>query len=162
MDSHHITLDAVMEPTNDARALVDELEAALAAEYTPEQRHGFAIEALFEPNVRFTIARRGGFAVGCCGVAFFDEYAELKRMFVREVARGSGVADALLAHVELVVAARGVLLLRLETGVRQTAALRFYERSGFVRTEKFGAYRTMCPAAIATSVFMEKRVISPP
>ncbi len=160
MTGSPLLIERVAEPSADARALVGELEAALAAEYPPAQRHGYAIEALFEPAVQFFIARREGRAVGCCGVAFFDDFAELKRMFVRDDARGEGIADALLVHVESAVAARGVRLLRLETGVRQFAALHVYERAGFVRTDVFGSYRTMSASSIATSVFMEKRAPS--
>jgi ribosomal protein S18 acetylase RimI-like enzyme len=68
------------------------------------------------------------------------------------------VADVLLAYVETVTIAHEIASLRLETGVRQIAALRFYERAGFVRTTPFGAYITMSPEATATSIFMEKRL----
>jgi hypothetical protein len=43
------------------------------------QRHGLSIEQLFEPHVRFFVARLDGLAVGCGGVAFFNDYAEVKR-----------------------------------------------------------------------------------
>ncbi len=126
--------------------------------YPPEQRHGFAIEALLQPDIRFFLARDTRSIIGCCGVAFDDGYAELKRMFVRDAARETGVADALLAHIEAVTRARDIACLRLETGARQIAALRFYERAGFVRRNAFGTYVTLTPEAIATSIFMEKRL----
>ena len=50
----------------------------------------------------------------------------------------------------------GLVLLRLETGTRQTAALTFYRRAGFQPCAAFGAYATMAAPAIATSVFLEK------
>ena len=155
--SEHM-IEHVTAPTDEARTLVDELEATLAAEYPAEQRHGFAIEALFRPGVHFFLARDTRSAIGCCGVAFDDGFAELKRMYVRDAARANGVADALLAHVEAVTIACEIARLRLETGERQFAALRFYDRAGFIRTRAFGAYATMAPDAIATSIFMEKRL----
>ena len=158
MSERGFTIEAITSPSVDARMLVDELEATLAAEYSPEGRHGFAIEALFQPGVRFFIARDTHEAIGCCGVAFDDGFAELKRMYVRDAARGNGVADTLLAHVEAATITRGIACLRLETGARQLAALRFYERAGFVRRSAFGAYATMAPDSIATSIFMEKRL----
>jgi putative acetyltransferase len=151
-----ISLEPVPAPTEDARILVDELEAILAAEYPPEQRHGLAIDAIFQPHIKFFIARLDGVAVGCSGVALFADFAELKRMYVREGVRGRGVAPALLGRLEDTARQAGLATLRLETGTSQDAALRFYEREGFRRCAAFGDYATMPPQAIVTSIFMEK------
>jgi hypothetical protein len=96
--------------------------------------------------------------VGCGGVAFFTDFAELKRMYVRDVARGGGAARALLARIEREAREGGFALLRLETGARQAAALRFYRRAGFQPCAAFGAYTTMAPQAVATSVFLQKQL----
>ena len=151
-----IGIELAPGPTDEVRILVDELEAILAAEYPPEQRHGLAIEAIFQPHIRFFVARLDGVGVGCGGVALFDDFAELKRMYVREAMRGRGVAPALLARLEETTRTAGLPLLRLETGTSQRAALRFYEREGFRRCAAFGDYAAMPPRAIATSIFMEK------
>ena len=79
-------------------------------------------------------------------------------MYVRDVARGRGVAQALLARIEKEARDAGFVLLKLETGVRQIAALRFYERSGVQPCAAFGAYATMAPQAVATSVFLQKQL----
>ena len=92
------------------------------------------------------------------GVAFFTDFAEVKRMYVRDVARGRSVAQELLARIEREAREAGFPLLKLETGVRQIAALRFYERAGFQRCSAFGAYAAMAPQAIATSVFLQKQL----
>jgi putative acetyltransferase len=68
------------------------------------------------------------------------------------------VAQALLARIEKEARDAGFALIRLETGVRQMAALRFYQRAGFQPCAAFGAYATMAPQAIATSVFLEKQL----
>jgi putative acetyltransferase len=94
--------------------------------------------------------------VGCGGVALFDDFAEVKRMYVREGARGHGVGETVLARLEDEARAAGLDVLRLETGDRQLAALRFYERTGFRRCAAFGNYATMPPLSVATSVFFEK------
>jgi putative acetyltransferase len=156
-----ISVELVASPSDDVRALIAELEDALAAEYPPEQRHGLSIDAIFQPHVRFFVARLEGRAAGCGGVALFADFAEVKRMYVRPQARGRGVADAVLARVEAEARAAGLALLRLETGDRQLAAMRFYERSGFRRCDPFGAYAAMPAAAITTSVFYEKPVAPP-
>ena len=156
-----ITVELVPEATDDVRALIGELDRILSAEYTPEQRHGLALDAIFKPDIRFFLARSKGAAVGCGGVAFFTDFAEVKRMYVRDVARGSGVARALLARIEREARDAGFPMLKLETGVRQQAALRFYEKSGFQPCAAFGSYTTMAPQAVATSVFLQKQLGSP-
>src|SRR5208282_845538 len=82
--------------TPEVHDLIGELENVLSAAYEAHQRHGLAIEQLFEPNVRFFLARLENLAVGCGGVALFDDYAEVKRMYTRPAARGRGVAKAFL------------------------------------------------------------------
>jgi putative acetyltransferase len=153
-----ITTELVPDATEEVRALIGELDRVLSAEYLPEQRHGLALDAIFKPDIRFFLARSNGLAVGCGGVAFFAHFAEVKRMYVRDVARGRGVAQALLARIESETSEAGLALLRLETGVRQKAALRFYQRAGFRPCAAFGAYTTMAPHALVTSVFLEKRL----
>jgi putative acetyltransferase len=75
-----------------------------------------------------------------------------------DVARGRGVAQALLARIEGEARDTGFFLLKLETGVRQIAALRFYQRAGFQPCAAFGAYAAMAPQAVSTSVFLEKQL----
>ena len=151
-----VTVERAATATGEVRALIEELDQVLSAEYPPEQRPGLALDAIFAPRVRFFMARLDGAAVGCGGVALFPDFAEVKRMYVREVARGRGVARALLAEIEREATAGRLVLLRLETGTRQAAALRFYQRAGFRRCAPFGAYAGMAPQAIATSIFLEK------
>jgi putative acetyltransferase len=153
-----ITVELVPGVTDEVRALIGELDQILSAEYTPEQRHGLALDAIFAPNTRFFLARLNGTAVGCGGVAFCANFAEAKRMYVRDAARGRGVAQALLARIEKEARDAGFALLQLETGGRQIAALRFYERAGFHICGAFGVYATMAPRAVATSVFLQKRL----
>jgi putative acetyltransferase len=154
----NITVELAPSATDEVRALIGELDRELSAEYSPEQRHGLTLEAIFQPHIRFFLARLDGAAVGCGGVALFADFAEAKRMYVRDAARGRGVAQALLARIEAEARQAGLDLLRLETGDRQIAALRLYTRAGFQPCPAFGAYATMAPQAIATSVFLEKRL----
>src|SRR3954466_1064672 len=117
-----ISIEQVSKPTPEVRARGGALEEVLSAEYPPEQRHGLSLDAIFQPHVRFFVARRHGAAVGCGGVALFADYAEVQRMYVRERARGQGIADAILARLEAEVRGAGLSVLRLETGDRQIAA----------------------------------------
>lgn len=154
----NVHLDGAIVPTEDARALVEELEAELSQHYAPDQRHGLAIDALFQPHIRFFVAQLDSEAVGCGGIALFSEFAEIKRMYVRPHARGNGVADAIIDRLAEEAKRAGIGLLRLETGSEQVTAMRFYERQGFGFCEAFEPYASMPPDSIATSVFMEKRL----
>ena len=118
-----VTIERLCTATPDARELVAELDQVLGALYEPEQRHGLPIEQVFQPNVRFFVARIGGRAVGCGAVALFDDYAEVKRMYTREAARGQGVGRALLARLEREARDAAKPVLRLETGTLQAVAI---------------------------------------
>jgi putative acetyltransferase len=148
----------VRAPTKDVRDLIGELDHSFAQVYSPEQRHGLSLDAIFQPHIRFFVARLDGVAVGCGGVALFPTFGEVKRMYVRESARGRGVAQALLVQLERVATQSGLGVLRLETGDRQLAAIRLYEYAGFRVCEAFGDYTAMAPREIASSIFYEKRL----
>jgi putative acetyltransferase len=151
-----VEIEPVSTPTAEATELVAELERFLAGIYEPHQRHGLSIEALFQPEIRFFIARLAGAAVGCGGVALFDDFAEVKRMYTRATARGRGVAKTLLARLEAEARAAGKPILRLETGIHQAPAIALYEACGFRRRGPFGLYAEMAPQHIAASLFYEK------
>ncbi len=155
-NSEGIRIEAARVATDEARELIGELDQVLSAEYPPEQRHGLDLDAIFQPHVKFFVARLNGEAVACGGVALFADFAEVKRMYVRDDARGKGIARALLARIEMETLAAGLVALRLETGDRQEAAIRLYMRAGFRRCAAFGAYSEMAAEAISTSVFFEK------
>ena len=157
----NILIETASAPTGELRALINELEQTLSAAYPPEQRHALSLEAIFQPHIRFFLARLDSAAVGCGGVALFPDFAEVKRMYVRDVARGRGVAQAILTRIDTEVLGAGLALLRLETGDRQIAAMRLYEKAGFRQRPPFGDYATMAPQAIATSVFYEKSLARP-
>lgn len=153
-----ITVEAVRTATDEIRDLIGELDQTLGREYLPEQRHGLPLEAIFQSHMRFFLARLDGVATGCGGVALFASFGEVKRMYVRDNARGRGIARALLSRIESETKNTGLDVLRLETGERQLAAIRLYERAGFRPCDAFGQYAAMPPRAIATSVFFEKRL----
>jgi putative acetyltransferase len=114
-----IAIELLAGPTDEARALIAELDAVLGALYEAEQRHGYSIEQAFQPHVRFFVARRDGEAVGCGAVALSDGYAEVKRMYTRAAARGQGVGGAILGRIEAEARSVGKPVLRLETGTLQ-------------------------------------------
>ena len=151
-----ITIERVTAPTPELRDLIGELDAVLNAAYEPHQRHGLAVAQLFEPHVRFFLARLDGAAVGCGGFALFDGYAEVKRMYTRPQVRGRGVAKALLRRFEHDARASGKTMLRLETGHYQAEAVGLYRRAGFTACGPFGHYAQMPPRDVELSLFFEK------
>jgi putative acetyltransferase len=151
-----ITLELTERATDDARALIGELEAELSGAYAADQRHGLSVDRVFQPGIRFFIARLDGRPVGCGGIAFEDGFAELKRMYVRPAARGRGVVQALINRLEEEARTHGYARVTLETGDAQLAAIRAYERAGYRRCAAFGSYATLEPCAIVRSVFFEK------
>jgi putative acetyltransferase len=151
-----ITIERLTAPTEDARRLMAELDEVLGAVYEPHQRHGLSVEQVFEPRVRFFIARIGSQAVGCGAVALFETYAEVKRMYTREAARGQGVGRAVLARLEAEAQLAGEPVLRLETGTLQAAAIGLYQAYGFQPCNPFGPYAALPPDRIAASLFYEK------
>src|SRR3954470_21617301 len=153
-----LTIERAQGPTDEIRLLVAQLEEELSAHYAAHQRHGLALEAIFRPHIHFFLARRAGQAVGCGGVALYPGSAELKRMFVAPDARGQGIANAVMERLAEVARTARRPLLRLETGDRQQAAIRFYERCGFRLCGPFEPYSSMPPENIATSIFMEKPI----
>ena len=142
-----IVIDRERPDTDDARALVEELEAQLAARYPAESRHGFSVERLVEEGVHFFVLRVDGVAAGCGGILFVDPvdgdepYGEIKRMYVRPSFRGGGHGRRILEQLAAHAGARGIHLLRLETGVDQREAIALYESMGFRERPPFGPYR---------------------
>jgi putative acetyltransferase len=101
------------------------------------------------------VAYRDGIPLGCGAVRLLDaNTAEVKRMYVTPEARGQGVGKAVLAALETEARRIGARWLLLETGIRQTAALRLYEGSGFCYIEPYGEYRQ----SPKTSVCMAKEL----
>lgn len=160
--SGQISVELAAVPTPELRALLAELDAFLAQHYPPEQRLGLPLDALFRPGLLMFLARLDGGPAGCGGVALLDGFAEVKRMYVRPAARGRGLADALLSRLEHAAREVGLTQMTLQTGSHQKAAIRFYQRAGFSPVEAFGAYRAMPGQALATSVFLGKRLAGEP
>jgi GNAT superfamily N-acetyltransferase len=124
----------------DAAALRDAQQAEIAALYgVPDSEPGPKPSAA--DITAFFVAYRGDEPVGCGGLRAIDaEHGEIKRMYVAPDHRGSGVSTAVLRRLEDEARARGWSRLVLETGTEQHAAVRFYEREGYVAIPRFGHY----------------------
>jgi len=137
----HITIAEVRADSPDAVQLVVELDDILVPGYPPESHHGYDVDKLVREGVAFFVTRCDGEAAGCGGIKLFgNDYAEIKRMYVRPAFRGLGLGKAMLDHLAEYARARDVTLLRLETGIYQAEAIGLYERYGFHRRPPFGEY----------------------
>jgi putative acetyltransferase len=135
----------------EVEALLRAASALMASLYPPESCHGLDLAAFERPDITLFVARLEGRAVGCGAYLLEgDRTAEIKSMFVAPEARGCGIGRRVLEAIETAVRGR-VSALRLETGVKQLAAMRLYEAAGFRRRGPFGSYRDD-----PQSVFMEK------
>lgn len=150
-----MSLSIAVEPPTAAgiRALLEASDRFHAALYPAESNHLVDPQALVGPGVTLLVARIDGRAGGMAALVARDGYGEIKRMYVADEARGTGLGRALLEAVERRAAAVGLGTLRLETGIRQPAALSLYRAAGYVERGPFGGY-----AADPLSVFMEKAV----
>jgi putative acetyltransferase len=97
---------------------------------------------MFEaPHGAFLAARIDGRAVGCGGIARFDEArGELKRMYVEPGSRGLGLGRRLLDALEVEARRLGYVAVVLETGNLQPEALGLYTSSGYERIPCYEPY----------------------
>lgn len=125
----------------DVHALIAELDKYLYALYPAESVYALDLRSLLQPNIRFAVARdSAGAAIGCAAVVLTPEYGEIKRMYVRPHARGTGTAGGLIQLLEQTAASAGCTHMVLEAGPAQPEALAFYARSGFRQCGPYGDY----------------------
>jgi GNAT superfamily N-acetyltransferase len=132
--------DPASEP---ALALLQAMSNEMEALYDVAGAGPTVPAAVLEKGGAFVLAWSGAEAVGCGAIHLVEaDLGEVKRMYVAPAARGRGVGGAILGALEDLARDIGYARLRLETGARQTAAMRLYERAGYRRTECYGSYAT--------------------
>lgn len=138
----------------EVHAMIAELDAYLLDLYPPECVYALDVKTLLQPNIRFAVARDAqGAAVGCGAVVLNEEYAEIKRMYVRPAARGTGMARQLMGLLEETARNAGCAQMVLESGPDQPEALAMYVSHGFERCGPYGDYPDD-----PLSVFMRKKL----
>jgi putative acetyltransferase len=155
-------VEAVIRPAAGAsdietvRALFDEYLAELAVDLSFQ---GFAAERASlpgeyaPPRGRLLLAEVGGAAAGCAALRALDAAtAEMKRLFVRPAARGTGLGRRLALAIVVEAEAAGYDRLRLDTLPSMGAAIAMYRGLGF---QEIPAYRhNPVPGAL----FLERRL----
>lgn len=126
-----------------SRDLIAALNAELSGAYSEPGATHFSLdpEEVTTGRGAFLVIHQDGIPVGCGALRRLDaETAELKRMYVSPTVRGQGLGRRLVAALEAEAWTLGVRRLVLETGIRQTAALALYERTGFHPIPLYGEY----------------------
>jgi putative acetyltransferase len=140
----------------DAVSLIHEMQTTVQSLYPPSSTHGLSIDQLIQQKVVLFLLRVDDVAIGCGGVKFFrQEYAELKRIFIRPGYRGNGYAHALLQYLEDYIKNQGVMISRLATGILQIEAIHLYESTGYRAIPPFGEYQPD-----QNNLFFEKQLSS--
>jgi GNAT superfamily N-acetyltransferase len=147
-------LCAPLDPDSaEARVLITELEASLAAICGDSGSESFDPADVRGPGAVFLVARDAGVALGCGALRpLAPGVAELKRMYARP---GSGAGRFLLAALEEQAVAFGYREVWLSTRRVNGRALAFYARHGYLPVENYGKY-----AGRDASVCLGKRLPS--
>jgi ribosomal protein S18 acetylase RimI-like enzyme len=124
-----------------ARALFEEYARELAVDLCFQ---GFAEELArlpgeyAPPRGRLLLAEDGGAAVGCVAVRpLSGDAAEMKRLYVRAAARGTGVGRRLAVAALEAAEEMGYARLRLDTLPSMEAAVAMYRALGFREVEPY-------------------------
>jgi putative acetyltransferase len=145
-----IAIEPARQP--DVQRLLDAGGVFARSLYAEDECFLLDVSELEGPDVTVWVARLSDEAVGMVAlVRGSDGSAEIKRLFVDDSARGSGVASELLTAVEEGARDSGVSVIRLETGPRSDAALALYQKHGYRQIPLFGQY-----IGSGSSVCMEK------
>ena len=119
-------------------AYFDELNRRFEAGFDPSLGISATEDELRLPAGLLLVATRDGEPVGCGALKFHGaEPAELKRMWVDESARGTGLGRRLLAELERHAREHGARTVRLETNRSLVEAISLYRSAGYVEVPRF-------------------------
>lgn len=129
-----LTVSPARADDPDVLALQAAAEAELHVRYPGDDDLGPAVDALV-----WLVARRDDAGVGLIALCALEPgMGEIKRMYVADEARRTGVARALIVAVEDAAREQGMHTLRLETGTRQPEAMTLYTACGYVAIANYG------------------------
>ncbi len=135
-----VTFEEVDPHSEEARAAMAAYFAELDARFPSGFEPGTDADlgAMAPPTGSFLLAREGGRVVGCGGVQTIgDGVGEVKRMWVHDGSRGTGLGTRLLGALEERCAALGHRLVRLDTNGELVEALALYRRAGYREIDRY-------------------------
>lgn len=93
------------------------------------------------PGGELLLAKRGDHVLGCIALKALEPgVAEIKRLFVRPQARGTGIAKALVEAAIATAQKLGYGEIKLDTLPEMTAAIALYKSFGFVPIPPYGSH----------------------
>lgn len=133
--------------------LIVELDAYL--KITDEDEHDFYNQYNNIDVIKYVVVVYiNNIAVGCGAIKKLNDTSmEIKRMYVSTTQRGIGIAQKLIAELEIWTKELGFKKCVLETGKRQKAAVKFYKKCNYKVIENYGQYIGM-----ENSICFEKNV----
>ena len=128
----------------------------LMDELFPNEANSYLeLESLLDDKVHFFAAQyKNSNYVACGAFVLFNDYAEIKSMFVDPEYRGQSIGDAILTHMIGCLNKKSVSVVKLETGTLLESALALYKKHGFKYCDAFANYTEN-----NYSLFMEKKLI---
>lgn len=116
----------------------DELNARFDTGFDPARSISADATELTPPAGLLVLAYSRERPIGCGALKFHRHgSADVKRMWIRDDARGMGVGARLLAELERYARKAGAGSVRLETNRALTEAIALYRRSGYVEVDRF-------------------------
>ena len=147
-----------LTPSSSALAIVDALtptEVGVARELFVEYAQSLNFSLCFQgfdqelatlpgsyvrPAGRLLLGLQNGQAVGCVALRPLEANGcEMKRLYVRPVARGTGLGASLAQRIVTEARAEGYTVMRLDTLPTMAKAIALYRRMGFVSIANYNA-----------------------
>jgi DNA-binding MarR family transcriptional regulator/N-acetylglutamate synthase-like GNAT family acetyltransferase len=137
---------AAVDPASDdaaycLREYFAELDRRFNTGFDPTRARPADRDEMLPPAGVFLVATLRDEPIGCGGLKFHDDWAELKRMWVAPDARGLGIGRRLLSEFETQAAVHGSHAIRLDTNSTLTEAIAMYRSSGYQEIEPFNDER---------------------
>lgn len=151
---YSITSESARHP--DILSLIAALDRYQRELYPAESNHLIDLAALPETSLILMVIRDQQLqAVGCGAIVLNgDGTGEMKRVYIDPAHRGQHLGETLLAALEDEALSRHCHTVRLETGIKQRAAVRLYEQCGYDVRPAFPPY-----VDDPLSLFMEKALV---
>ena len=152
---YSITSESAHHP--DILTLIAALDRYQSELYPAESNHLLDLSALAEDSLILMIIRDPQLkAVGCGAIVLNGGgTGEMKRVYIDPAHRGQHLGEMLLAALEDEALSRHCHTVRLETGIKQHAAVRLYEQCGYEMRPAFAPY-----VDDPLSLFMEKALVA--
>ncbi|MBF4177113.1 GNAT family N-acetyltransferase [Lelliottia nimipressuralis] len=152
---YSITSESASHP--DILALIAALDSYQTELYPAESNHLVDLTQLAAGSLLMMVIRDNQLnAVGCGAIVLNgDGSGEMKRVYIDPTHRGQRLGEKLLAALEDEALSRNCHTLRLETGIKQHAAIQLYERCGYQARPAFPPYDED-----PLSLFMEKVLVA--